>query len=100
SSAVAKALARAVSAAGGAFDVTDFRWFDARNADSSMSSIEAHSWPHPRRRLAQACIRSSPPITFGAAPAVRDACWLAIARSAAAFRTRLVAWTREGAYSM
>jgi hypothetical protein len=58
--AVAEALVRAVSAARRAFGATDFRWFDSRDADSSMSSIEAHYG----LTRDEACIRSSPSIAF------------------------------------
>ena len=98
---VAQALVRAVSAARGAFGVTDFRWFDLRDADSSTSSIEAHyglTRDDGSHKLAFEVFLVL--ITrYGPSP-VRDDWWLAIARSAAAFRTPLVACTREGANSM
>jgi hypothetical protein len=39
---VAEALVRAASDARGVYGVTDFRWFDLRDADSRSTSIEAH----------------------------------------------------------
>ena len=39
--AVLRAVARAVAAEGPAYGVTDFRWFDLRDADSGSRSFES-----------------------------------------------------------